>query len=218
MLDIEFTSLALTNYQGLPLPNRYYRQKGAATGLAVMLPGLHYNSDMPLLYYPARLLLQHGYDVVQIQPDYTRPAFQGASEAEQNAWLRVDARTAVKTGRGRRPDGRLVLLGKSIGTLGVAQLVDSEFTADAYYIWLTPLLQRSGLVSAAKQCKGVSLFVVGSADPTYDPGVMEDICETTGAKLLLLQDANHLLEVPEDIQRSLRLMDQLLTGIEAFIA
>ena len=217
MNDVEITTLSISGYGGKPASNRFWRQKGLARTLAVVLPGLRYSCDMPLLYYPAQLLLQRGADVLQLLTDYTVKAFQGSTPQEQSAWLSGDARAAVQTAGAQREYARLVLVGKSIGTLAMAQLIEANMGAGAATIWLTPLLHHPQVVEAASACPDPSLFVAGTADPAFDAVAMRRIQDATGAEVLLIEGANHSMEVPGDIFRSLRILAEVMEGIDSFL-
>jgi pimeloyl-ACP methyl ester carboxylesterase len=193
------------------------RQKGPAPTLAVVYPGLNYTCDMPLLYYPARLLVEHGADVLQVHADYTLPAFQSRERVEQVAWLGQDAQGAVQAGMKQRTYERLILIGKSIGTLSLAYLVTQGGYATATTIWLTPLLRQPWLAQAATQCRGPALFVAGGGDSTYDPATLARIQQASGAKTLILEDANHSLEIPGQLHQSLAWMSEYIQEIERFL-
>jgi len=84
MTEIRILSIPISGYNSTTVPNRFFQQTGAARTLAVVLPGLNYTCDMPLLYYPSRLLVEHGADVLQVQADYTlRPSSPGSAS---NRW------------------------------------------------------------------------------------------------------------------------------------
>jgi hypothetical protein len=217
MAAIRILSLPVSGYNGTAVPNRFFQQAGAARDLAVVVPGLNYTCDMPLLYYPARLLVERGADVLQVHADYTLPAFQSRERMEQVAWLGQDAQGAVQAGSKQRSYDRLILIGKSIGTLSLAYLVTQGGYAAAITIWLTPLLRQPWLVQAAAQCRGPALFVAGTGDSTYDPGALQTILQATGARSFILEGANHSLEIPGMLQRSVAWMSEYLWEIEQFL-
>ena len=218
MAEIRKLSLPVFGYNGTTVPNRFYQQAGAARDLAVMLPGLNYTCDMPLLFYPGRLLVERGADVLEVHADYTLAAFQAKERVEQVAWLGQDAQAAVQAGMRQRLYQRLILIGKSIGTLSLAYLVTQGGYATATTIWLTPLLRQPWLVQAAAQCRGPALFVAGSGDSTFDPAALANIQQATGARSLILEGANHILEIPGQLHRSLAWMGEYLQEIERFLA
>jgi hypothetical protein len=217
MSEVEITSLEITGHGGKSLPNRFFRQRGEAQGLAVLFPGLNYTCDMPLLYYPRWLFTLHGMDALQVWADYTRPEFQALSRLEQAAWLGGDAQAAVQAGWRQRSYARLVLVGKSIGTLALAHLAaQTTLASQASTIWLTPLLRQPHLVEAALRCTGPALFACGTGDATYDPAALERI-QAAGAQTLVLERANHSLEVPGEPFLSLRYLEEMLKAVEGLL-
>ena len=217
MAEFEVISLPLIGYGSRDISNRFFSQLDPAEELAILLPGLNYTCDMPLLYYPTRLLLGRGADVLQLFTDYTTPAFQGASPREQAKRMAEDARAALHTGRSQRLYRRLILVGKSIGTLALAQLINEENCVDATTIWLTPLLRQPPVVRAASRCTGPALFVVGTGDATYDPAVLEKIRQQTNAQALVIESVDHSLELRRDPITSLQVMQTVVRGIADFL-
>jgi dienelactone hydrolase len=199
------------------VPDRFFRQPGGATGLALLLPGLRYTCDKPLLHYPTLLFLQRGMDVLQVNTDYTTPAFQSAPPRDQARWLATDAQAAVRAARTQRDYRRLVLVGKSIGTLALAHLVTTAAGEEAGTIWLTPLLRQPQLVEAALRCKGPALFIAGTGDSTYDASALDRIREATGAEALLVESGDHSLEISGDPFQSLHALEEILRFIAGFL-
>ncbi len=214
---IKITDLAITGYGGQPVPNVFFKQEERGKTLAVLLPGLNYTCDMPLLYYSTRLLEQRRADVLQLHANYTSTDFQMASPLEQIQRLSGDALAAVEIGLARLSYNRLVLVGKSIGTLAMAHLVDTPHAAEAVTIWLTPLLGQPWLVEAAMKCREPSLFVAGMADPAFDAAALERIKESTGAEAFLVRGSQ---PQPGDPWRPYALnpvMGEFMQGLASFL-
>jgi len=213
----KITELAITGYGGQPVPNIFFHQEEGVKTLAVLLPGLNYTCDMPLLYYSTRLLEQRGADVLQLHANYTGTNFQMASPLERIQRLSGDALAAVESGLARQSYTRLVLVGKSIGTLAMAHLIDTPHAGEAVTIWLTPLLGQPWLVEAATNSRGPSLFVAGTADPAFDAAALERIKESTGAEAFLVEGANHSLEIPGDPVGSIHIIGEIMQGLASFL-
>lgn len=211
------TSLEILGYAGKAVSNRFFRQKSVPKTLAVLFPGLWYSCDMPLLFYPMKLLLQHGAEVLQIHTDYTIPTFQNSRPEEREPWLAADSRAALQTGLAQGNYTNLVLVGKSIGTLALASLLGSHFDQNALLIWLTPLLRQPALVKAASQYKGPALFIAGTGDGTYDPDALAQIQQTTAAEALLVEGADHSLEIPNDLNQSVAQLSQMIKTMDDFL-
>ena len=218
MDEYEITTLAIADHRGEAIPNRFYRQKGQASRLGVIFPGMRYTCDMPLLHTTTDLLLQHGADVLQLHTDYTGPAFQSASGREQLERLAGDALAGVRVGRKQRNYTDLLLAGKSIGTLAMASLLAKGGESHAAAIWITPLLHQPDLVETARKHPAPALFLASTSDQTYDPQAMRSILEAGVAKALILEGANHSLEIPGDALRSAELLKQVAQTIDQFLA
>ena len=218
MSEPTITALNISGHSDSAVPNKFFRQSGSATELAVIFPGLRYTCDMPLLYYPTRLLLGRGADVLQLHTDYNHPDFEQASPLARAQWLGADALAGVQTGLTMRPYDRLILVGKSIGTLEIGFLLAGGIAASATTIWLTPLLHQPLLVQAASQCRAPALFIASDADSTYDPAAMQRIQQACGARSLILSGANHSLEVPGDPLRSVQYLQAVVESIASLFA
>jgi hypothetical protein len=221
MAEFEISTLRLTGYADLPVPNRFFRVarplQTAKKTLAVILPGLNYTCDMPLLYYPAKLLLGRGADVLQVHSDYTTSIFQTADRQKQAIWVAADAQAALRTARTQDDYGQVVLIGKSIGTLALASLVGLEMDLPTAVVWLTPLLKQPRLVESAAASRLPGLYVASQADPTFDASALEHIGRQASAEILLIEGANHSLEVPRDAFQSLEILRQIIQGLQSFL-
>ena len=215
--DFDITSLTIEGYSGNPVANRFFRQRSETGRLAIQLPGLWYTCDMPLLYYSRLVLVRRGIDVLQLHTDYTGPVFQSSSPEERLQWGYLDARGALQAALAQREYQQLILVGKSIGTIPMAQLVEAGIGMDTILIWLTPLLHQSRLVESALQWRGPALFAVGTGDSTYQAQVLDRICQQTGAEVIIIEGADHSLEIPGDWSRSLQAMDEVMSGLEGFL-
>ncbi len=216
MPDLNISSLSITGYAGKNVPNRFFRQGGAAPTLAVLFPGMNYSCDMPLLFYPLKLLLDRGAEVLQVRADYTVPAYRSLPPEERSAWLAADAQAAVQAARQQGKYSKLVLVGKSIGTIALAHLAPLE--PEAVSIWLTPLLHNPLVVSAAEHNRGAALFVAGTDDDLYDAAALERIQAATRADAELIRGGDHSLEVEGNFFASLKALDQVMQAIAGFLS
>ena len=213
----QFTRLNITGGDRLPLANLFLRQEHTTDRLALILPGLGYNMDMPLLYYPAELLVQKGCDVLKIRPDYQAPAIAGAPQEERLERFYADAAASLQVGLTQRSYHKLVLVGKSIGTISLALLIKRfPNLGKPLTIWITPLLHEPHVIEAALTCRGASFFMVGSADTSFDPIALKTIQERTGALAWVAENANHSLELPGDPLASLALLGSGMHALYAF--
>ena len=220
MPDLKITSIPITGYAGKTVPNRFFRQGEAARTpaapiLAVLFPGLNYTCDMPLLFYPLKLLLARGAEVLQVRADYTVPAYRSMPPEERAAWLAADAIAAVQAARFQGEYARLVLVGKSIGTIALASLVSLE--PQAITIWLTPLLRNPLVTAAAEQNRAAALFIAGTADDLYDAVALKRIQSATQAEAELIEGGDHSLEIEGDFFASLRSLERTMRAVDGFL-
>jgi len=154
-------------------------------------------------------------DVLQLWTDYNRAEFASLSQAEQVLWYLEDARSALQTGQGQRTYSRLVLVGKSIGTLTMALLVGQGDSAyiQASTIWLTPLLNLPIVAQAAQSLQGKALIAGGSGDATFDLQILQAIRAQRNVKILVFEGANHSLEIPGEPRRSVQILGEVVQGI-----
>ncbi len=218
MAEIEYTSLEVTTPSGRRIPNRLLKLPGAVRSLMVIFPGLNYTCDYPLLYYTTRLAVERSADVLQLWADYTGQEFQSLSKVDQVKWLLEDARALIETGRNNRTYERLVLVGKSIGTLTLAALFaqGSEFI-NTPAIWLTPLFRQPAVLDSALRFQGQSLFICGRADPSCEAGAFKQVQALTTAQTLLVPKADHSLEIPGDMPGSLQVLERVMAACAAFL-
>ncbi|MHB0987044.1 MAG: hypothetical protein ACYC3P_00090 [Bellilinea sp.] len=195
-------TLGLTDYTGQELANQFWAADRPVGWLAVLLPGLGYSSDMPLLFFTRRMLLWRGVDVLNLNPATRSTAFQDASEAEQLVWLKADVLAGIEAGLAQREYRGLILAGKSIGSLAIAGVVEqAQNLLPTALVWLTPLLKWDVVLKAALAARGPQVYLCGDADSTFVPERLQQILSAKPqASAYVAKDANHSLEVPGNDQ------------------
>jgi predicted alpha/beta-hydrolase family hydrolase len=213
------TTLTIHGYRDELVPNRLLRPEGAIDHLAVLLPGFGYTLDMPLFYYAENLLLERGWDVLRVEYAYNeRLEFQNLPKPEQNRWLLTDTTAAWRAGLGQRTYERVVLIGKSLGTLAMGHLLtlpDPHPTVGA--VWLTPLLTQERLRQQIQQYGGPSLFVIGTADPHFDPVLLEKMQVATIGEAVVVKNADHGMDIPGDPIASIRAVERVVETLGRFL-
>ena len=213
-------TLEINGYGEAPVPHTFLRQHAAARHVAILLPGIAYGCDLPLLYYPARLLLGMGADVLRVEYTYnTDASFRAVSQADQGERLNADTMAACRVVLDQRGYERVTLVGKSLGTLAMGSLLTTESRlAGATAVWLTPLLRVDHLRAQVKQWGGRSLFAIGSADPHYDPAYLAEVERATGGESVVVEGADHGMEIAGDVMQSLAALHQVLQALQRFLA
>jgi predicted alpha/beta-hydrolase family hydrolase len=213
------TTLTIQGYRDEPVPNRFLRPEGAIDHLAVLLPGVGYTLDMPLFYSGEVRLLERGWDVLRVEYAYNkRPEFLNLPGPERNQWLLTDTTAAWHAGLGQRTYERVVLIGKSLGTLAMGHLLtmaDPPPTIGA--VWLTPLLTKERLRQQIQQYGGPSLFVIGTADPQFDPVLLEKMQVATVGEAVIVKNAGHGMDIPGDPIASVRALERVVEALSRFL-
>ena len=217
---VAYASLEIAGYGGAPVPNTFLRQEAGSDHLALTLPGRGYRATMPALYYPEQALLAHGADVLRAEYAYDRePGFSALSEAQRDARLRADVLAALDAGLAQGRYRQLTLVGKSLGTLAMAHLLEGDARASAARcLWLTPVLISPAVRSHMLAIGRSGLLVIGTSDPFYEPDLVAELQRTCHPASLVVPGADHSLELPGDLAGSLRVMEQLVRAVEAFLA
>jgi len=236
-LSVSSYSLPIVGYHDRPVAHTFFRQARETGHVALLLPGVGYTTHMPLLYYPARILLQLGADVLRVETMYARLSeYEALDPAERTRWVFADAAAACRAGLAQRTYRRITLVGKSLGTLAVGHLLATEPAlplraeptrlsssqaqdeATAEIIWLTPLLWNETLREQIRQVKPRSLFASGSADPHYSADHLAALQGVTGGQAVVIENANHSLEIEGDVAQSLRALGQVVQAVQTFLA
>ena len=201
------------------LPSTFFRQKHETIHIAVLFPGFGYTVQMPLMYYPGRLLVESGADVLLVGYNYSqRPDFHSASADERDLWLRADTIAAYEAALTQRNYDRVTLVGKSIGTRAIGHLlVTQERLPSPQCVWLTPILGNERLCAQIKQRPHRALFVVGTADSHYDPVKLAEVQQATGGEAVVIENADHSLEIAGDIVKSIRALEGIIAEMQKFL-
>lgn len=212
-------SLKIPGFRDEPVPNNFYKQDRDTKHLALVFPGLGYTSQMPVLYYPARVLELTGADVLRIDYAYNlRSEYETLSFAGKMQWLFTDVTAAFQIALSQRSYAKITLVGKSLGTLAMGHiLTHGDFSHSLQCVWLTPLLRNERLRDQIKKVPHKAFFVIGTADPFYDAGLLKELETSTSGKSVIIPGADHGLEIHADMGRSLQALREWVKKLEIFL-
>jgi pimeloyl-ACP methyl ester carboxylesterase len=208
-------SLAIRGYEGRMVPNSFLKQQKSSGHLAVIFPGMGYKVEMPVLYYPARLLERLGADLLKVEYDYRRPGYRALPEEEQNRWFEADIDAVCEAVHDIASYRRITLIGKSLGTLAMARA--ASVWPEAVCVWLTPLLRYTPFRARLEAFNQPSLWVIGTTDTHYDAELVEALAARPGHECVVLDEADHSLEVPGEIERSLDGLKGMMRALQRFL-
>lgn len=208
--------LEILGYGSRAVPNTFFEQETEAKQLAIVYPGYAYSCDGPLLWYPTRILLSLGADVLWVEYPYdTLPEWE--SSEDRMEWLFEDSAAALRSAVKRRTYGRITLIGKSLGTIAMGKILASGAAADVRGVWMTPVLTNPDLRQVLKEARNPSLVIIGSADHYYDAPLLEQLRKKVSNKVLVLQGADHILESKEGTISSIDILKSVMESVQRFV-
>jgi len=173
------------------------RHEGDPARCVVLLPGIRYFSQAPLLWFAREAARAGGWSVVEV--DERAPA-----DEEPFGWMRAQAERALEVAGGA---GTIVVIGKSLGSIA-ATVHDGPAT------WLTPLLDRPEIAAALAATRAPTLLVGSPDDPTWGDGTVP---ENAALEVLELPGLDHSLQVSGDPSRSLDVLRDVTARVSSFL-
>ncbi|MEZ5912946.1 MAG: hypothetical protein R3D84_12620 [Paracoccaceae bacterium] len=140
---------------------------GRGNGLALVLSGLRYGTDKPLLAAAADVLCRHGAALMTVDFAYAGdPEFSHLADEQQFHRIEADGRALLAQAVARCGPGPLWIAGKSLGTVAMGGMLAAPAPPRVRWLWLTPSLSGTRLASQMVLCAGPSLSLIGSRDPS----------------------------------------------------
>ena len=205
------TRITTDGYDG-QVPNTWWFC-GSDT-LLVLLPGLGYTNQMPLMFYLHQLGTGRRWDILEIDYDY-RSVPRDTTAAEWDARFIADVEPMLRAAIARGGYTRIVLAGKSIGTRVITSLVNHGFGGNLVYLWLTPLLISPAVYDAVKS-HAPAVAVFGDADYAVQNVDLAPLANA-GVSLIIVPEGDHGMSIPGDVPRSVaelaRVLRELDTGL-----
>jgi hypothetical protein len=163
----------------------------------VMLPGIRYFSQAPLLWFAREAAQAGGWSVVEVDE-------RAPSDEEPFGWMRRQAEAALEAASGAE---QVVVVGKSLGS-AAAPLVSGPA------VWLTPLLDRPEITGAIGSTTAPTLLVGSRADSTWAAGAPPG---NAALEVLELDGLDHSLQVNRDPLASLGVLRNVTARVGAFL-
>lgn len=182
--------------------NKKSEKDAKSTKLAVILPGIGYHCDKPLLYYSGKLAEQNGFEVVRVPYAGFPKKVKGDTARMRSSYDIAMTQTEEML---RKIDFSaytdVVFISKSIGTV-VAVQYQKKHKIKARNIIYTPLAETFPVGGSA----GVVFH--GSADPwAEDDALIRNLCDRDGIPMYLVNDGNHSLETGDALQDVINLAE-----------
>jgi hypothetical protein len=171
------------------------QHEGDPNRCAVLLPGVHYFSQAPLLWFAREAAQARGWSVVEVDeraPDDEDP-FEWMLGQAQRAFAAASAELTV-------------VVGKSLGSVA-ATIVDGPA------VWLTPLLNRPEIAAALAAAGSPALLVGSPADSSWGEG---ELADNPLLEVFELPGLDHSLQVSGDPLSSLDVLRDVTRRVGAF--
>jgi hypothetical protein len=166
----------------------------------VVLPGMRYSTQAPLLWFARESAAWQGWSVLEVLdalPD----------GAEPFGWARDRARRALDHAEG----GEVAVVGKSLASGAAGLVADRLLPA----VWLTPLLGERRVVDDISRAARPALLVGGSADEEWVPDALAD---NGLLQIVQMEGLDHSLQRPGDPMASLEALRAVTARVDRFLA
>jgi hypothetical protein len=180
-------------------PGEAVLHEGDPGRCAVVLPGVRYFSQAPLLWFAREAAQAAGWSVLELSE-------RAPSDQEPFEWMRKRAASALEA----TDAVTVAVIGKSLGSAAAPLVAEGGLAA----VWLTPLLVRPDVVGALASSSAPALLVGSSADPTWSDGEQP---RGDSIEVLEFDGLDHSLQVEGDPLASLDVLRQVTERIGAFL-
>lgn len=214
-MKFEVTRLDAATADGDTVAYRHYRVADDPSGLVILLPGVHYGPDGPLLFYPAAALREAGWDTLQLTYRFQRDVSifdPGTIEV-----ILEDCRLAISAALDQRTYPKLVYMGKSLGA-GLQAFVCAEADTDlsTRVVYFTPPIGTPLFDPYFARTPQPAQLVLGTSDRFYDEEALDRLRLTRPYGLTLVEGADHAMVIPGDLDGSIRVLRRTTREVVEF--
>jgi hypothetical protein len=181
-------------------PGEAILHEGDPARCAVVLPGVRYFSQAPLLWFAREAAQAAGWSALELSE-------RAPADEEPFDWMRRRAASALDA---TAEAGTVAVIGKSLGSAAAPLVAERGLPA----VWLTPLLVRPDVAAALASSSAPALLVGSAADPTWSDGEQP---AGDSVSVLEFQGLDHSLQVSGDPSASLDVLRQVTARIGAFL-
>lgn len=209
-------TLNVNGYNNIRVPNEYISNN--SDHLAIFLPGVGYTNERPLMYYAAKYFMDKQSDLFRVDYNYaSNDAFKRANYDKLREWVRTDVIACLNVVFNKKKYKKITIVCKSIGTLALAETLPYFIDLQkAEIIWLTPLCHKENVAHAIATCNNKSLLIIGTDDHCYDEQHIKQIKENSQVKCVVIPEADHSLEINNDIGQTISVMKKVTDEMSAF--
>ena len=169
---------------------------------AVVLPGMQYTTQAPLLWFSREVAAARGWSVLEVLDSLPEGA-------EPFPWARDRARRALDHVAGTGA-GEVIVVGKSLASGAAGLVADRVLPA----VWLTPLLNQVRVADDLSRAPRPALLIGGSEDESWVPDALAD---NGLLQVVHLDGLDHSLQRPGDPMASLGALRAVTARIDEFL-
>ena len=142
----------------------------------VLLPGVRYFSQAPLLWFTREAALAAGWSVLEVSE-------RAPADREPFEWIAERAESALNASSATQ----VAMAGKSLGSAAAPLATQRALPA----VWLTPLLTRPDVLAALGATDRPTLVIGSQADPTWSGG---ELPQNEPLEVMELDGLDHSLQ------------------------
>jgi hypothetical protein len=194
------------------IPFTIIKHDEPSDSLAIILPGVGYTAQAPLLHYSSDVFFKKGCDVLKVNYRYPKEVFSALTDEEFTS----DVKFVIDTATKEHTYTKLIFIAKSIGTIALSHLLDKPAYQNAHAIWLTPLLKKTHIYTSLLEKTNTGLCIIGDKDPHYDPKKLEEIKSNNNISLSVVEGGNQSLEYEDNVMGSIDILKQIIMKINEY--
>jgi hypothetical protein len=165
----------------------------------------------------ASILLNHGYEVLEINYDYKKEDYKQFTFEEIVKAISFDTYAVIQKVLSGKNYDKFCFVSKSLGTIPLGNLLENELFKRAKVIWLTPLLQNESVYLSIKESTNSGLLIIGENDPIYKKERFENLLQNENIIFNRIPNVNHQLEYAESVIDSINVLKEIMFEIQQFI-
>lgn len=198
----------IKSYWGVNLESNIISQKSDT--LVVIMPGIGYTLDRPLMDYSKKLALELGYDVLPIE--YGFQIVRKGLNVEEEIQYVINESMEVFRAALNKDYKQIVFISKSIGTIIHTSLCNEANNYEVKNIYLTPINETMKV-----GIKENSLVISGTNDPLISKEAIEEIRKIRGLNLIEVKDGDHSLNVKDNVLSSIEILYKVIEAEKEYL-
>lgn len=178
-----------------------YYQAAGGKSLVVIFPGTNYSCDRPVLHFARKIGIVKGHDVLCFSYGSDLPWEEKGLDIVE--FEITKCMTIIKDAL-KATHKKIYFISKSVGSIIAGRISEELGYENVKNIFLTPMNETIPFILVSK-CS----VILGSEDGKLSKENLEIIRQYRDIELVLIEGANHSLEMNTDIEGSLKILEQV---------